>query len=413
MRGDKMSKNAKTKKRERWYFGIVNFFLRGIFTVFAKLTYNYKPKKFRLKRKTPYLILSNHLATLDPVFVGLSFNRPIIYVTADGIFKNKIAAFFLRVLVAPISKQKGAADVSTIKEIDATLRQGSAVCLFPEGNRPYDGELVYISPSIAKLARMFKVNVLLYRIEGGYLSSPRWKHKGRKGKMRGYVQRVLTPEEISGMTNDELYQAIIDGIRVSTKVLQQTNPTKYKSNIRAEYLELATYRCPKCQKVATISSKGNNIKCSACGLEAHFTKTGELEGVGEKLDFVYVSQWMKWQRQWWIDNNIANDGFEIARDACEVYKIEGDKGGTKVGEGEVVLTTNTLTFPEHSGLKTFQIEDIISIVVMFQNLLCINVKDGHYKVQLKSRTASPLKYMDPYYYFKAKTQGETPSFWGI
>lgn len=407
-------KTKKIKKREKWYFGIVNFFLRMIFNIYARLTYNYRPKKFRLKRKTPYLILSNHLATLDPVFVGLSFSRPIIYVAGDGIFRKKLIAFFLRTLVNPISKRKGAADVTTIKEIESTLRQKSVVCLFPEGNRAYDGEPGDISPSIAKLVRMLKVNVLLYRLEGGYLSSPRWKHKGRRGFMTGYVKKMLTVEEIAAMTNDELYKAILDGIRVSTKELQQARPVKYKSKLRAEYLEIVTYRCCKCRETGTITSKGNFITCSNCGMKAEFTETGELKRVTEPIPFVYVNEWIKWQRDWLIESNLPNDGRVLAGDKCKVYGVSGQKeNDEKEFVGEVVMTTESISFPFDGKILTVNFSEILSLAIQFQSVLCVVTKDQQYKVILVPSNSSPLKYTDAFYYFKAKANGEKPTEWGI
>ena len=61
-----------------------------------------------------------------------------------------------------------------------------------------------MNPAIAGLARMLKLPIALFRIEGGYGVHPRWSDVVRRGRMHAYVSRVIEPEEFAGLSKAEL-----------------------------------------------------------------------------------------------------------------------------------------------------------------------------------------------------------------
>ena len=46
------------------------------------------------------------------------------------------------------------------------------VCVFPEGNRTWDGVTAKFLPSIGKLARSSGASLVTYKLTGGYFASP-------------------------------------------------------------------------------------------------------------------------------------------------------------------------------------------------------------------------------------------------
>ena len=60
--------------------------------------------------------------------------------------------------------------------------------------------MMYMPYSITKLIKLLKLPVLIYRIEGGYLTSPRWSKKLRRGKVRGYVYSTWTYDEYKDLS---------------------------------------------------------------------------------------------------------------------------------------------------------------------------------------------------------------------
>ena len=84
--------------------------------------------------------------------------------------------------------------MQAIRDCLRVLKEGGAVGIFPEGNRTLTGAQWEMTDSVAKFVKLSKVPLVLYNIEGGYGSDPRWGVSKRKGKMRGYVKLGITAE---------------------------------------------------------------------------------------------------------------------------------------------------------------------------------------------------------------------------
>ncbi|MEL7570139.1 MAG: hypothetical protein AAGU14_06210, partial [Eubacteriaceae bacterium] len=78
-----MKKNKHTKIRHNI---IANILKPGVH-LFFKLFFGLDLTKYKLNNNQPYLILSNHIGAYDPIFISLSFNRPIYYVASDHLFR--------------------------------------------------------------------------------------------------------------------------------------------------------------------------------------------------------------------------------------------------------------------------------------------------------------------------------------
>ncbi|WP_009902785.1 lysophospholipid acyltransferase family protein [Clostridioides difficile] len=81
------------------------------------------------------VIASNHKSNLDPIFLAAAIeNREIAAIAKKELFKVKPLGFILKKLhVMPINREKP--DVSTIKTILRSVRDGYVLGIFPEGTR--------------------------------------------------------------------------------------------------------------------------------------------------------------------------------------------------------------------------------------------------------------------------------------
>ena len=242
---------------------------------YSAMRYHIRVEKFKEQGKRAYLILYNHQTAFDQFFVGMAFRGPIYYVASEDIFSKGWVSSLIRWIVAPIPIKKQATDLAAVKNCIRVAREGGTIAIAPEGNRTYSGKTEYMSPAIAGLARKLGLPIALYRIEGGYGVHPRWSDVLRRGKMRGYVSRVLEPEEYAAMTNDELMTAIEKELYVDEAVAD----AEFLSDKRAEYLERAMYVCPDCG-LTTFESHGNEITCKQCGKTVHYGTDKRLSGVG-------------------------------------------------------------------------------------------------------------------------------------
>ena len=184
----KNKKKAWVKNRHRRVFAFLRFAMRGG----CKLKYGYKAKPAGLPAG-PYLILSNHQTTMDPFLLSLSFKFQIYFFASDDIFNLKVSPL-IRYLVAPIPKSKSLADLNAVMSAFRVLKEGGAVCIFPEGNRTISGKQWEMSDSVAKLAKAVKVPLVLYNLSCGYGTSPRWGHGIISGKFCGGVKKIIQHE---------------------------------------------------------------------------------------------------------------------------------------------------------------------------------------------------------------------------
>ena len=69
--------------------------------------------------------------------------------------------------------------------------------------------------STAKLIKSLKVPVINTLMEGAGLTRPRWARSSRTGVIHIKYSILFTPEDISKMSVDEIYQKIVDGIQMN------------------------------------------------------------------------------------------------------------------------------------------------------------------------------------------------------
>ncbi len=386
--------------------------LRPIFRLFLKLRYNFTADRYN-SAGGPYLILPNHTCNLDPFMVSMSFNKPIYFVASDHLFRLGFISKIIDYLVAPIPKLKSSSDVITIKKIMSTLKQGGNICIFPEGNRTFNGCTGYISPAIGKLIQISGVPVLLYCTDKGYLAEPRWGDTIRKGKLKGYVKQVLTPDIYGKMTAQEITGKVIQELYVDPLPLDIRNETIFRGKNLAEHLERCVVVCPVCHTIASIHTIGNYGKCDVCGMNFEYLPTGYLQG--EKLPFVTVKQWDDWQRTYISELQMSDEQLICSDENERIYSILRAKKSKCLGEGTISLYANRIEFIYYNsiGPLTLYFEQIDSIIVIGRQRIQIGLTDKTiYELKNKS-PRSALKYMYFFYSYKNKLKTNMIEYFGI
>ncbi len=267
----------------------------------------------------PYLVLPNHANAYDQFFVGCSFKkRHMYFVVSEHAFRQKAVSFLMNLFFGPISRTKGGADASAVRSILRVLRRGVSVCLFPEGNRSWDGRTARLHPATGKLIKLAKVPVMTYRIAGGYQADPRWAHTLRKGPIRAGVVKVYMPEELAKLTPEE----ITEKIEADLFLDPEANTLPYRGKRLAEGLEEALFLCPKCGKLGTLRGQGADFTC-ACGLRAGYTETGLFTG---EAPFASIPAWDDWQA----------GRVKALAEAPDLLVEDGDAELRELGEGHAV-----------------------------------------------------------------------------
>lgn len=354
-------------------------------------------------KKRPFLILFNHQTPYDQFFPGLSFPVPVYFVATEDIFSMGWISSLLRFFLAPIPIRKMTMDLSTIRRILQIAGEGGTIAVAPEGNRTYSGKTEYINPAIAHLAKMLKLPIALYRIEGGYGLWPRWGEKPRKGTARAYVSRVIEPEEAASMSREELYEEIQNGLNVNEACADAT----FTSNRKAEYIERAVYVCPFCS-LSAFHSSGNEAECMTCHRKIIYREDKQIAGIGFDFPFRFFNEWYEYQNTFvnQLDLSRYQDVcmFTDTADISEVLVYKKKK--RLFPNAEAALFGDRIELKEAGRLRlTLFFNEISAAAVLGKNKLNVYHKDKIYQFKGGKRF-NALKYVNLYYHYKNLMSGE-------
>ena len=120
-----------------WYFHVA----RGFFTVALWLLAGYRVSGVRnVPRRGPLIVVGNHLHNLDPLVVCVAIPRSLHLMAKAELFGIPVLGRLIRFSGAfPV--ERGRADRRAIRQAEATLAQGIAFGIFPEGTRSVSGAM--------------------------------------------------------------------------------------------------------------------------------------------------------------------------------------------------------------------------------------------------------------------------------
>ena len=240
----------------------------------------------------PFLLVANHVTDLDPLMVACSFRQQMYFVASEHLFRLGFFTKLLKWLVAPIARIKGSTDTVSAMNIMRKLRHRSNVGLFAEGDKSWNGRTGRLHPTTARLIKTSKAALVTYKLTGGYLSSPRWSKLFRKGRLHGRMVNLYTPEQLAGMTPEEITEAINADIYEDAFATQRREHVPYRGKALASGLENALYACPSCKKVCGLRSSGDEFACT-CGFKVKYNEYGFFEGAD--VPFESIAEWDDWQ----------------------------------------------------------------------------------------------------------------------
>jgi len=337
----------------------------------------------------PFLLVANHVTYWDPILAGCSFGQQMYFVASEHILRSRPFGKLITWLQDPIPRQKGGSATSTVLTMMRRLKKGENVAIFPEGNRCWDGLTRPFLPSIGKLARTSGAKLVTYRFIGGYFTSPRWAGADiRRGKMRGSVVRVYSPEELKGMTPDEINEHIREDLSEDAYERARKNPIRFRGRRLAEHMERLLFICPRCGRMHTLQSQDDTVKCWKCGFSFRYLPTGFL--AGKDLPYDNIRDWSRWQ-----DGEIRRACDEAAVDRpifsdTDVYSHEvmTARDSTPLGKGEMKLYPDRIEIP---GV-TIPLSELSGISLMGGQDLYLGANGRSYLVR-SSFTRCMVKYL--------------------
>ena len=367
-----MASTQDVEKKDTYKFDLKSYeFAKKVIVPFIKSKFNFKRNVLYQMPDVPFVLICNHVTNLDMVWVGLSVDKHLYFVSSEHVVRKGIGGKMVQTFFHPIVREKATVGLTTVVEMKKHLTAGHNVGLFAEGVRSADGRSNKIVPSTAAVLKKLGFTVVTFKLHGGFFTSPRWSSDIRRGEMSGELVHIYSPEDIKNMSAEELDTAINNDIYEDAYEYNKDRKIAFKSKKAAEGIEFELVVCPKCKKMATIHSKGCTFYCD-CGLKGVYNEYGLLSGEG--FSFTTIPEWDEWQK-----NEIRNLPVEIDKEIIShpnqiLRRISKGHDEEIISEGKLCLTDKSLSV----GSKEILLSNVSGYDIFFHGYLLVTTRDKSY-----------------------------------
>jgi len=361
------NKNLYVKKRH-WVF--LNIF-RFIFGPFFRSYYRFSAPSIKIKQGGPYLILANHTAEFDIIFMDMLFDAPLYFVASDQLLNSGKGSWFLKTFFNPIPKSKSMADLAVVKRMKRVIEEGGHVAIFPEGNASIHGDPVSIPNGIGRLIKFLNIPVMMMNIHGLYLSAPRWAYYRKYGRSTIRQKHILKPKDYQHMNADELEKMVQENLAVSC--YEAPFKISYQGKKRAEGLHKLIFTCPQCENAFSTYSKDSELRCQTCDLKANYDVYGYVNMHGKayklhQLDVDNKKRFLKHLKQ--------NSKLHMQTKVEVSYWRGGQQKRSKFIQANMHLSTVQLRLTFKKYKEQFTFNQIVSAAIQVRTKLIVYLDDG-------------------------------------
>ena len=165
------------------------------------------------------VLVCNHVSFVDALVIGGSIQRPVRFVMDFRIFKVPVLNFVFRTAgTIPIASAKEDSVMleKAYDKIDAYLKDGELVCIFPEGRITDNGDLYPFKKGVSRIIERTPVPVIPMALRGLWGSFfSRWGGRAMRYP-RGFFSRIaieIDPAVAPELVTPELLQARVAEMR--------------------------------------------------------------------------------------------------------------------------------------------------------------------------------------------------------
>ncbi len=361
-----------------------------------KFNYSYDVSKLE-GISGPLLVIPNHACAWDPLLAGVPFGRrQMYYVMSEHMARVPVAGKIIMLIMDPILRRKGSTDIEVVKNCLKHLKAGHSVCIFGEGDQSWDGVTGKVFPATGKLVKKSGATLVTFRLEGAFLSLPRWASGSRRGMIRGSIAGIYTPEELEKMSSEEVLCAIEKDLSFDIWEWQRSlpgGPVEFKGRRHnkdyAKGIEKLFFMCPGCGETGTLGTHNDQILCS-CGFRARFLNTGFIEyetPVEERPghDMTTLKGWDSWQREE-LERKVAgligsgSDEELFSDSPVQLKRIERDHSETDLANGAVSVSFREGNAVLSAGDRSFDMKDIREMGLVLSRLILFSYNKEYYQI---------------------------------
>ncbi|MBT3319446.1 MAG: hypothetical protein HN948_00190 [Clostridia bacterium] len=314
-------------KRPKWYLTILTWILSFPVVWLRRLKIN----KTNMKGlKPPYLLLCTHKSFADfmvataCVFPHRCNNVVAIdgFIGREGLLRN----------VGCICKRKFTNDVQLIFNMKKVIDNNDILALYPEARYSLIGTNACLPQSLGKLAKMFKVPVVMLHMRGNHIYSPVWNLNKRNVRLCADMEQIITKDELEKMNADEVNARINEAFVYDEYKWQRDNEIHVKYKGRAEGLEKVLYQCRECKTEFEMQTRGDQVWCEHCGSGWTMSTLGELTN-NKSNEMLHIPDWYEFEREN-VRKQIEDGTYGFSAQA-EVDSLPSAKGYVRLGTAQL------------------------------------------------------------------------------
>ncbi len=288
--------------------------------------------------KPPFLLLCNHNAFFDfKVATKAIFpNRANYVVAIDGyIGREKLLRD-----VGCICKRKFTNDITLVRQLQRTVKNGDIVVLYPEARYSLCGTTAVLPESLGKFCKLLKVPVVSLICHGHHVNSPFWNlHDRSVSPTEAEMTLLFTPEQLKEASVDEINDKIVSAFQYDDYAWQKDRDIRVTYKKRAEGLHKVLYQCPSCKTEFRMDSEGTELFCRECGKKWTLSELGELCAEDGDTEFSHIPDWYEWERAN-VRKEVEDGRYSSGELSVTVDSLPNAKRFIRLGEGTMIHDMN-------------------------------------------------------------------------
>ena len=295
----------------------------------------------KIPRRGPVLFLANHVGFLDPMVVSLAAGRMVQFLATPTVFGKPILGFVAR-FFGVIPKKKFHPDLPAIFKLIEWSDLGSAVGIFPEGQRSWDARNVEIVPGIGKLVRLLNAPVITMRMYNADRLSPRWATKQRRGHVLVHIDDpVRFPKKMKpALIEDEIRK------KIWVDPMDCPRAPAYGRDL-ALGIGNVLFLCPNCYAAESLTERRNRVTCRECEMSWEVSSDNTLRRIDVERSYPITNAIDRIRdfldRKGWIfdEERFQSEGVALESKRMTLFDLSGSRP-RQIGTGRLQLTKNGL-----------------------------------------------------------------------
>lgn len=286
-------KNKKKKSSYREPNGFVFAIAKLISKFLCKFVYNVKVVRNDLKGKTGrYVIIANHESVID-VLPAYTVVPPKTHFVVSKAMMQSMPIAPLMEMCGAIGKNQFQTSALDMRRMKSVLDHNEPLMLYPAGLMTESGTSTPIPEATAKVLKWFKTDIYVSRVNGTYLTNPKWAKVKRRGQITIELYKLASCEEFAALSDEEAAKLVEEHLSFDAYRHNERKKVYYKNGDNVEGLEYVLYKCPICEQEFTITARGKNkLHCHSCGYTVKSDNYGILSLMdGGEPKFKYPSDW--------------------------------------------------------------------------------------------------------------------------